>query len=77
MVGNKYEQGDQLIPNPFSWYNASNLLFLESPALVGFSTDRDYDFHYTDDQTANDAFAAIKDFLFVKATEFRNSELFV
>jgi len=53
------------------------LLFLESPGIVGFSTDKDYDFHYTDDQTADDAFKAIKNFLQVKAPEFKSRDLFV
>lgn len=53
------------------------MLFLESPGIVGFSTDKDYDFHYTDDQTADDAFKAIKNFLQVKAPEFKSRDLFV
>lgn len=42
LVGNQYKQGDLLTRNPYSWNQVSNLLFLESPAIVGFSTDKDY-----------------------------------
>ena len=63
--------------NEYSWANAANLLFLESPAIVGFSTDDDSSYVWTDEETANDAFAAIKDFLFKKAPEFANRTLYV
>lgn len=53
------------------------MLFLESPAIVGFSTDKDYQYHYNDEQTANDAFMALKDFLHNKAPEFKSRDLFV
>jgi hypothetical protein len=32
------------------------MLFIESPGIVGFSTDKDPDYQYTDRQTADDAF---------------------
>lgn len=76
IIGNNYTLGDQLTPNEFSWNKASNLLFLESPAIVGFSTDTNTQVEYTDSQTADDAFTAIKDFL-VKAPEFAARELFI
>ena len=39
------------------------MLFIESPGIVGFSTDTDATFEYSDHQTADDAFEGIKDFL--------------
>lgn len=48
IVGNDYTQGDILTRNENSWNKASNLLFLESPAAVGFSTDKDMHYHWTD-----------------------------
>jgi carboxypeptidase C (cathepsin A) len=53
------------------------LLFLESPAIVGFSTDRNMTYQYTDESTAKDAFQSLKDFIFTKAPEFANRPLYV
>jgi carboxypeptidase C (cathepsin A) len=77
IVGNSYQLGDQLNKNEYSWHKISNLLFLESPATVGFSSDTDKSYPWTDQETAQDAFAALKNFLFVKAPEFANRTLFV
>ena len=52
-------------------------MFFESPALVGFSSDKDHKFHYTDNQTADDAFSALKNFLFHAAPEFENRKLYL
>jgi carboxypeptidase C (cathepsin A) len=43
------------------------LLFLESPATVGFSSDKDKQYGWTDEETALDAITALKDFIFNKA----------
>lgn len=67
LVGNTYKQGDMLTKNEFRWNKVSNLLFLESPAIVGFSSETNATYNWTDEETAADAFAAIHDFLFVKA----------
>lgn len=67
LVGNSYKLGDLLNKNEYSWHKISNLLFLESPATVGFSSDKDKSYPWTDEETAEDAFAALKDFIFVKA----------
>jgi len=50
--------GKTLFKNDFAWSNVANMLFLESPAGVGFSysnTTSDYD-HSGDKNTANDAY---------------------
>lgn len=69
IVGNDFELGDDLTKNEYSWNQQSNLLFLESPALVGFSTDTNTTFKYNDVQTADDAFQAILNF-YKRAPEF-------
>lgn len=77
IVGNSYKLGDQLTKNEYGWHKVSNLLFLESPATVGFSSDKDKKYPWTDEETAGDAFAALKDFIFNKAPEFADRPLFV
>lgn len=54
--------GDALTPNHYSWHLLSHLLFIESPAGVGFSVNTDPSFEYNDLSTANDNFAALQSF---------------
>jgi len=48
-IGNTYTQGDLLKKNPYAWTNAANMLFLESPAIVGFSTEESTTYEWTDE----------------------------
>ncbi|XP_064477212.1 lysosomal protective protein-like [Ornithodoros turicata] len=70
----------QLHLNPFSWNKVANVLFLESPAGVGFSYDPsqpvDYDYETSDDQTADDNYLSILDF-FRKFPNFQENEFYV
>jgi len=52
-----------LTHNPYRWTRASNMLFIESPGGVGFSSDTNPEIIYNVRQTADDCFVAIKDFL--------------
>lgn len=54
--------GDKLIPNPYSWHTLSHLLFIESPAGVGYSVNTDDKFEYSDISTAADNLAALQAF---------------
>jgi len=57
-------QDNTLSLNPFSWNKAANVLYLESPAGVGFSYSRntdDYAF-VGDKRTADDAYKALLEF---------------
>ncbi|KAL4580952.1 hypothetical protein LXL04_017158 [Taraxacum kok-saghyz] len=57
--------GKSLFTNEYAWSNVANMLFLESPAGVGFSysnTTSDYD-HAGDKNTADDAYIFILNWL--------------
>lgn len=77
LVGNNYTDGMPLTRNPYSWTRNANVVFLESPAGVGYSINTDHNYKYTDENTADDAYAALKDLLTTKFPNFRNSKFFV
>lgn len=74
--GVNYKPGDSLTFNKYSWHNISNLLFLESPAGVGFSYNTDSKFEYNDVQTAQDNFVALTEF-YNKFPEYRDRGLWI
>ncbi|EFJ27736.1 serine carboxypeptidase-like enzyme [Selaginella moellendorffii] len=70
--------GTGLLRNPQSWNKVSNLLFLDSPAGVGWSysnTSSDYD-NVTDEKTAQDTLLFLLGW-FRKFPEFRSSDLYI
>ena len=57
-------RGETLVPNPHSWHKFGHLVFLESPAFVGFSYSRDEeDLTVGDDRTSVDNLAFLLGFL--------------
>jgi len=56
--------GQSVVNNPYSWVNVANVIFLESPAGVGFSFSDDTD-DYTvgDARTSRDVYVAMTGFL--------------
>nr|CAD2169959.1 unnamed protein product [Meloidogyne enterolobii] len=54
---------NKLIKNPYAWNNNANVLFLESPAGVGYSYSTDGNITTNDDETANYNYEALKQFL--------------
>ena len=60
--GLNYKDGDNLTENPHSWHTVSNLLFIESPAGVGYSYNLNKTFVYNDAITAHDNFDALLNF---------------
>ncbi|CAA7406050.1 unnamed protein product [Spirodela intermedia] len=70
--------GKTLFSNPFAWNRVANVLFLESPAGVGFSysnTTSDYDSN-GDTQTAEDAYVFLVNWL-ERFPEYKHRDLFL
>ncbi|GAB1599618.1 lysosomal protective protein-like [Argonauta hians] len=62
--------------NPHSWNLLANMLYLESPAGVGFSYSDDKNYTTSDDQVALNNLAAVKSF-FKKFPEFQGREFYL
>ncbi|ESR43767.1 hypothetical protein CICLE_v10011695mg [Citrus x clementina] len=70
--------GDTLLRNEYSWNKEANMLYLESPAGVGFSYSANKSFY----GSINDAIAARDNLAFLegwyeKFTEYKNREFFI
>lgn len=74
--GVNYKDGDNLTENHYSWHKQSNLLFIESPAGVGYSYNTNTSYQYNDVNTATDNLNAVLDF-FQKYPEYRKSPFFI
>lgn len=74
--GKNYKDGDNLTENSYSWHKVSNLLFIESPAGVGYSYNLNTSFIYNDAITAHDNFDALLSF-FQKFPEYKNRNFWI
>jgi carboxypeptidase C (cathepsin A) len=74
--GKNYSKGDLLTENPHSWHNFSNLLFIESPAGVGFSINSDSSYEYNDVNTMNDNFDALR-YFFTRFSEYSKNRFWI
>lgn len=74
--GIDYRVGDNLTENKYSWHKLSNLLFIESPAGVGFSVNTEQNYEHNDAKTANDNLNAVVNF-FEKFPEYRKNIFFI
>ncbi|KAM7424046.1 hypothetical protein PAMA_000417 [Pampus argenteus] len=70
------DNGATLYENNFSWNKIANLLYLESPAGVGYSYSDDKKYVTDDDQVADDNYKALQSF-FVKFPKFTQNEFFI
>ncbi|XP_018827734.2 serine carboxypeptidase-like 45 [Juglans regia] len=70
--------GNNLVKNEYSWNKEANMLYLESPAGVGFSYSSNKSFYsYVDDEiTAQDSLLFLK-LWFAKFPEYQNRDFFI
>uniref|UniRef100_A0A1A7XN05 Carboxypeptidase n=1 Tax=Iconisemion striatum TaxID=60296 RepID=A0A1A7XN05_9TELE len=68
--------GATLYENVFSWNKYANMLYLESPAGVGYSYSDDQKYETDDDKVAADNYQALQSF-FVKFPNFTRNEFFI
>uniref|UniRef100_A0A1A8IXL0 Carboxypeptidase n=1 Tax=Nothobranchius kuhntae TaxID=321403 RepID=A0A1A8IXL0_NOTKU len=68
--------GATLYENEFSWNKYANVLYLESPAGVGYSYSDDQNYKTDDDKVAADNYQALQSF-FVKFPNFTLNEFFI
>ncbi|GMY20328.1 serine carboxypeptidase-like 45 [Fagus crenata] len=69
---------DNLVKNNYSWNKEANILYLESPAGVGFSYSANKSFYnfVNDDITARDSFTFLQRW-FTKFPEYRDKDFFI
>ncbi|CAB3405598.1 unnamed protein product [Caenorhabditis bovis] len=70
------DEGNTLFENKYSWNAFANILFLESPAGVGFSYSTDGNVTISDDEVSQQNYQALLDFL-NKFPEFKGRNFFI
>ncbi|XP_013883121.1 lysosomal protective protein [Austrofundulus limnaeus] len=70
------DDGVTLQYNPYSWNKIANMLYLESPAGVGFSYSDDKNYKTNDTEVSMNNYLALKEF-FRLFPEFSSNELFL
>lgn len=68
--------GATLTVNPYSWNTIANVIFLESPAGVGFSFSDDKKYATDDDKVSMDNYLALQDF-FKKYPQFVKNDFYI
>ena len=71
------EAGENIIDNPFSWNRIANVLYLESPAGVGYSYREPDETTEDDDTTSKQNFLALQDFFDNKFPEFAKHDFYI
>ncbi|XP_059928267.1 cathepsin A-like [Gadus macrocephalus] len=70
------DNGNSLYVNEFSWNKITNLLYLESPAGVGFSYSDTENYNTSDDEVADNNYLALQSF-FGKFPNFAKNDFFI
>lgn len=66
-----------LTKNPYAWTRNANVMYLESPAGVGFSINTDPHYQYNDSLTADDNYYAIRSFFETKGAKWVKNAFFI
>ncbi len=66
----------ELITNPYSWNNNSNIVFIDQPRGTGFSTVKDFKYVITENQVAKDFYEFLVKFLEIYP-EYKGRDLFI
>uniref|UniRef100_A0A8C3B2C0 Carboxypeptidase n=1 Tax=Cyclopterus lumpus TaxID=8103 RepID=A0A8C3B2C0_CYCLU len=70
------DNGATVYENTFSWNKIANVLYLESPAGVGYSYSDDKQYATDDDQVADDNYRALQSF-YARFPHFTRNEFFI
>ncbi|CAD8165231.1 unnamed protein product [Paramecium octaurelia] len=70
------DEDRQFKKNPYPWNARANMLFLESPAGVGFSLNKDDSYEYNDENSGQDNYEAILAW-FKAFKQFQRSKFFI
>ncbi|VBB27528.1 unnamed protein product [Acanthocheilonema viteae] len=70
------DDGMTLHHNPYSWNQMASIVYLESPAGVGYSYSSDGNIQTDDNKTARENYMAIKEF-FTTFPNFRNHSVYI
>jgi carboxypeptidase C (cathepsin A) len=72
-----YHTGDILTHNIYSWHLASNLIFIDLPAGVGYSINDDEKYVFDDVNTASDTLYALIHLFKEKFSEYHNNNFYI
>jgi cathepsin A (carboxypeptidase C) len=68
--------GRSVTYDPYSWNSVANVLYVDTPAGVGFSYSDDHDYRTNDDESLKFNYEALKDF-FKKYPQFAENEFYL
>ena len=72
----RIDSNEMIIMNNFSWNAQANMVYIESPAGVGYSYKLDHNYTTNDDITAQNNYVALKSF-FKKFPHFEENSLYI
>jgi cathepsin A (carboxypeptidase C) len=71
------ESGETLYSNPYSWNRIANVIYVDSPASVGFSYNTEEVPYEDDDSTSLQNYLALQDFFTNKFPEYAQNDFYI